>query len=210
MLSSYREGLSRWSYFIYLNQHPVFYSQNICHSRRWQSFRGLFLCESPTRCHYANLFHPQVSITFTKIVGETQSFIPSCPKWMTNFLNYVTGMESTIKTCELWGDFNFTFLYSNLKPRVVKCANFKAVVPEDSVLVDHDAASMGNQFPTFRGNYKGQNVLELLDHYRWRHYVVSKRQNPISYARSAIWYMIYLLTAIGLTPGGSSTLHIYP
>ena len=23
------------------------------------------------------------------------------------------------------------------------------------------------------------------------------------------WYMIYLLTAIGLTPGGSSTLHIY-
>jgi len=74
---------------------------------------------------------------------------------MTNFLNYVTGMESTtIKTYELWGDFNFTLLYSNLNPRVVKCANFKAVVAEDSVLVDHDAASMGNQIPTFRGNYK--------------------------------------------------------
>ena len=24
-----------------------------------------------------------------------------------------------------------------------------------------------------------------------------------------IWYMIYLLTATGLTPGGSSTVHIY-
>jgi hypothetical protein len=24
-----------------------------------------------------------------------------------------------------------------------------------------------------------------------------------------IWYMIYLLTAIGLSPGGSSTVHIY-
>jgi len=24
-----------------------------------------------------------------------------------------------------------------------------------------------------------------------------------------IWYLIYLLTAIGLTPGGSSTVHIY-
>jgi hypothetical protein len=24
-----------------------------------------------------------------------------------------------------------------------------------------------------------------------------------------IWYMIYLLTAIGLTPGGSSQVHIY-
>jgi hypothetical protein len=24
-----------------------------------------------------------------------------------------------------------------------------------------------------------------------------------------IWYMIYLLTAVGLTPGGSSTVHIY-
>jgi len=51
-LSSYREGLSRWSYFIYLNQNPVFYSQNICHFWRWQSFRGLFPCESPRRCHY--------------------------------------------------------------------------------------------------------------------------------------------------------------
>jgi len=69
-------------------------------------------------------------------------------------------MESTaIKTYESWGDFNFTFLYSNLKPHVVKCANFRAVVPEDSVLVDHDAAPIGNQIPTFRGNYKGQNVL---------------------------------------------------
>ena len=26
---------------------------------------------------------------------------------------------------------------------------------------------------------------------------------------SGIWYMIYLLTAIGLSPGGSSTVHIY-
>jgi len=24
-----------------------------------------------------------------------------------------------------------------------------------------------------------------------------------------LWYMIYLLTAVGLTPGGSSTVHIY-
>ena len=24
-----------------------------------------------------------------------------------------------------------------------------------------------------------------------------------------IWYMVYLLTATGLTPGGSSTVHIY-
>jgi hypothetical protein len=96
-------------------------------------------------------------------------------------------MESTtIKTYELWGDFNFTLLYSNLKPRVVKCANFKAVLPEDSVLVDHEDASMGNQIPTFRGNFKGQNVVEPLDHYRWRHYVVSKRRYPITYVRSAM------------------------
>lgn len=62
-------------------------------------------------------------------------------------------MEYTaIKTYELWGDFNFTFLYSNLKPHAVKCANFRTVVLEDSALVDHDAASIGNQIPTFRGN----------------------------------------------------------
>jgi len=29
------------------------------------------------------------------------------------------------------------------------------------------------------------------------------------YASPPLWYMIYLLTAIGLTPGGSSTVHIY-
>jgi hypothetical protein len=28
MLSSYREGLSRWSYFIYLYQDPVFYFED--------------------------------------------------------------------------------------------------------------------------------------------------------------------------------------
>ena len=27
--------------------------------------------------------------------------------------------------------------------------------------------------------------------------------------RKMIWYMIYLLTAVGLSPGGSSTVHIY-
>ena len=24
-----------------------------------------------------------------------------------------------------------------------------------------------------------------------------------------VWYLMYLLTAVGLTPGGSSTVHIY-
>ena len=35
------------------------------------------------------------------------------------------------------------------------------------------------------------------------------KYSPIWYIYDMIWYMIYLLTAIGLTPGGSSTVHIY-
>ena len=40
---------------------------------------------------------------------------------------------------------------------------------------------------------------------RWSYLTMHK----FGYSEYMIWYMIYLLTAIGLTTGGSSTLHIY-
>jgi hypothetical protein len=89
MLSSYREGLSRWSYFVYLNQDPIFYSQNMCHLWRWQSLGHYFYVQVLQDGITWTDFILKFPLPFTKIQvwGETQSFIPPCPKWMTNLLN---------------------------------------------------------------------------------------------------------------------------
>jgi hypothetical protein len=42
-----------------------------------------------------------------------------------------------------------------------------------------------------------------------KHYMVRYEGVIRLYPKVYIWYDIYLLTAVGLTPGGSSTVHIY-
>ena len=67
-----------------------------------------------------------------------------------------------------------------------------------------DAVSLGDKFPTFRKCYGTCERWEML------HSDTASRTTRFESSGNEIIYdMIDLLTAIGLSPGGSSTVHIY-
>jgi len=71
MLYSYREGLSRWSYFIYLNQDPVFYSQNVTFEDG-NLLADYFYVKALQDVIAWTDFILKFPLHFTKILGETQ------------------------------------------------------------------------------------------------------------------------------------------
>ena len=85
-----------------------------------------------------------------------------------------------------------------------------------------DAVCSGECFPTYQMNVVSPStrIFRTVFASIWRIYLRSKRRYPFTRRHSAEWTSnlarihyfsdrIYLLTATGLSPGGSSTVHIY-